>query len=62
MSEVKTPKILANKTNFVYKELENSIKKGFILSVISALFSMYAYYALKNDLDKIDNMPFIREN
>ena len=59
LSEVKAPKVLDNKTNFVYTELEESIKKGSKLSVISALFSMYAYDALKKDLDKIDNMRFI---
>ena len=56
---VKTPKILDNKTNFVYKELEENIKKGSKLSVISAYFSMYAYDSLKKSLDKIDNMRFI---
>ena len=59
LSEVKAPKVLDNKTNFVYTELKESIKKGSKLSVISALFSMYAYDALKKDLDKIDNMRFI---
>ena len=59
MSEIKAPKSLDNKTNFVYSELEESIKKGSKLSVVSALFSMYAYDALKKDLDKIDNMRFI---
>ena len=56
LSEVKAPKVLDNKTNFVYTELKESIKKGSKLSVISALFSMYAYDALKKDLDKIDNL------
>ena len=59
LSEVKAPKVLDNKTNFVYTELKESIKKGSRLSVISALFSMYAYDALKKDLDKIDSMRFI---
>ena len=52
-------KILDNKTDFVYKELEENIKKGSKLSVISAYFSMYAYDSLKKPLDKIDNMRFI---
>ena len=59
MSEVKDPKELDNIDNFVYKELEENIKKGSKLSVVSAFFSMYAYDALKKDLDKIDNMRFI---
>ena len=56
---VKAPKILDNKFNFVYQELTENIKKGSKLSVISALFSMYAYDKLKKDLNKIDSMRFI---
>lgn len=56
---MKAPKILDNKFNFVYQELQQNIKKGSKLSVISALFSMYAYDKLKKDLNKIDNMRFI---
>ena len=48
-----------NKTNFVYEELEDSIKRGSKLSVVSALFSMYAYDSLKKHLDRIENMRFI---
>ncbi len=59
MSELKAPKVLDNKNNFVYEEIKDSVKKGSKLSVISALFSMYAYDAIKEDLDKIDNMRFI---
>ena len=56
---MKAPKILDNKFNFVYQELQENIKKGSKLSVISALFSMYAYDNLKKDLNKIDKMRFI---
>ena len=56
---VKAPKILDNKTNFVYEELEENIKKGSKLSVISAYFSMYAYNSLKKRFNQIDNMRFI---
>ena len=56
---LKAPKILDNKTNFVYKELEDNIKKSSKLSVISAYFSMYAYDSLRKPLDKIANMRFI---
>ena len=59
MSEIKAPKSLDNKTNFVYEELEDSIKRGSKLSVVSALFSMYAYDSLKKHLDRIENMRFI---
>ena len=56
---LKAPKIIDNKFNFVYQELSENIKKGSKLSVISALFSMYAYDKLKKDLNKIDSMRFI---
>lgn len=56
---MKAPKILDNKTNFVYEELEENIKKGSKLSVISAYFSMYAYNSLKKRFNQIDNMRFI---
>jgi len=56
---VKAPKMLDNKFNFVYQELTENIRKGSKLSVVSALFSMYAYDKLKKDLNKIDSMRFI---
>lgn len=43
----------------VYKELEKYIRKGSKVSTISAYFTMYAYSALKKELDKIDEMRFI---
>lgn len=55
--ELKTLNNQAGET--VYKELKNNIKKGSKLSVISAYFTMYAYYELRKDLNKIDNMRFI---
>ncbi|KZX16417.1 helicase-related protein [Methanobrevibacter curvatus] len=57
---MKAPKLLDNKkSGLVYKELQDSIKEGSKLSVISAYFTMYAYYELKNELNKIDSMRFI---
>ncbi len=57
---MKAPKILDNKSvGFVYEELQDSLRKGSKLSIISAYFSMYAYDMLKKDLNKIDNMRFI---
>lgn len=43
----------------VYKELEKHIRKCSKVSTISAYFTMYAYSALKKELDKIDEMRFI---
>lgn len=57
--DIKAPKMLDNKENFVHAELEESIKKGSKLSIISAYFSMYAYYSLRKSFNKIDNLRFI---
>ncbi|WP_299523736.1 helicase-related protein [uncultured Methanobrevibacter sp.] len=43
----------------VYKELKKHVKKGSKVSTISAYFTMYAYNALKKELDNIDEMRFI---
>lgn len=57
---MKAPKTLDNKKNgFVHKELQENIRKGSKLSVISAYFTIYAYYEMKKDLNKIDSMRFI---
>lgn len=57
---MKNPKIIDNKANnSVYKELKENIQKGSELSVISGYFTIYAYYEMKNELDKIKNMRFI---
>ena len=52
-------KVVDNKKEFVYVELKDNIKKGAKLSVISAYFTIYAYYELKDYFDKIDNLRFI---
>lgn len=56
---MKGPKLLDNKTNFVYEELFDSIKKGSKLSVVSASFTLNAYNKLKKSLNKSDNMRCI---
>ena len=43
----------------VYKEIQDCIKKGSKLSIVSAYFSINSYDKLKKDLNKIDNMRFI---
>jgi len=58
--KLKQPKMLDNKKNgTVHEELRENLKKGSKLSIISAYFTMYAYYDLKRELDKIDEMRFI---
>ena len=52
--------MLDNKKNgTVYGELKENLKKGSKLSIISAYFTIYAYYALRNELSKIMMMRFI---
>jgi ERCC4-related helicase len=56
-------KTLDNKKNgFVYAELQEYIKKDSNLSVVSAYFTMYAYYEMKKDFNKINSMRFIFKN
>ena len=55
--ELKTINNKAGET--VYNELKHNIKKGSKLSVISAYFTMYAYYELKKELNKIEDLRFI---
>ena len=57
--DIKAPKLLDNKDNFVYTELEESIKKGSKLSIISRYFSMYAYFSLRKSFNKINTLRFI---
>jgi hypothetical protein len=52
-------KILDNKKDFVYTELIDNINKGAKISIISAYFTIYAYYGLKKQLKNIDNLRFI---
>jgi len=60
VDNLRPPKMIDNKKNgTVYEELQENLKKGSKLSVISAYFTMYAYYELRNELDKIEDMRFI---
>jgi hypothetical protein len=57
---VKQPKMLDNKRNgTVYDELKENLKKGSMLSVISAYFTIYAFAELRKELEKIEGMRFI---
>jgi len=51
--------ILDNITNTVRDDLTGTIKKGDKLSLASACFSIYAYQALKKQLDGISELRFI---
>ncbi|MDR3048380.1 MAG: phospholipase D-like domain-containing protein [Elusimicrobiota bacterium] len=39
--------------------LKEAIKKESKVSIVSAYFTIYAYYGLKNNLDSIDNLKFL---
>ena len=52
--------MLDNKKNgIVHEELRETLKHGSKLSIISAYFTIYAYYELRNELSQIDEMRFI---
>lgn len=52
--------MIDNKKNgTVYEELKENLRKGSKLSIISAYFTMYAYYELRKELDKIEELRFI---
>ena len=53
------PEMLDNVTKTLKDDLIVSIKKGDKLSIAAACFSIYAYQALKKQLDGIDELRFI---
>lgn len=53
------PELLDNVSNTVKDDLMVTIKKGDKLSIAAACFSIYAYQALKKQLDGIDELRFI---
>jgi hypothetical protein len=54
-----TPELLDNVSKTVKDDLMVTIKKGDKLSIAAACFSIYAYQALKKQLDGIDELRFI---
>lgn len=57
--ERRAMKIIDNKNEILHEDLKQEIKKGSKLSIIAATFSMYAYEALKKELENIDELRFI---
>ena len=53
------PRLLDNITITVNDDLIQTIDKGDKLSIAAACFSIYAYQALKKQLDKVDEVRFI---
>ena len=56
---MKMPEMLDNMSKTVKDDLAVTIQKGDKLSVAAACFSIYAYQALKKQLDGIDELRFI---
>jgi SNF2 family DNA or RNA helicase len=52
-------KLIDNVNHRLGDDLKDSIKKGSKLSIAASSFSIYAYEALKKELDKIDELRFI---
>jgi hypothetical protein len=51
--------IFDNVNKTVKDDLTTTIEKGTKLSIAAACFSIYAYHALKKQLDDIDELRFI---
>lgn len=56
---MQTPEFLDNVNKTIRNDLAVTIRKGDRLSVAAACFSIYAYQALKKQLDGIDELRFI---
>lgn len=57
---MKAPKMIDNRQmGNVADELKSSMRKGSKLSVISAYFTLYAYRALKKELEKVDSFRMV---
>jgi hypothetical protein len=52
-------KLIDNVNNRLGDDLKDSIRKGSKLSIAASSFSIYAYEALKKELEKIDELRFI---
>jgi len=57
--KIKQPKVLDNVNDLVVDDLKITIKKGSKVSIAAASFSIYAYEALKKELNGIDEFRFI---
>lgn len=55
----KTMKLIDNKTTLLGDDIKAELKSGSQLAIAASCFSIYAYGALKKELEKIDKMRFI---
>ena len=51
--------LINNTTRLLRDDLASVIKKGSKVSIVASCFSIYAYEALKNELEQIDELRFI---
>ena len=58
-STPQTPEILDNVNKKVVDDLKRTIKKGSRISIAAASFSIYAFEALKKELNQIDEFRFL---
>lgn len=58
-SKLEPPKLLDNIHERVVDDLRVVIEKGSRISIAAAVFSIYAYEALREELDKIDEFRFV---
>ena len=52
-------KIIDNRSVLLGDDLKKEIKEGSKLRIAAAYFSIYAYQALKDELEKVDSLKFI---
>lgn len=51
--------IINNRTKLLGDDLKEEIKSGSRLRIAASCFSIYAYAALKQELDKIEELKFL---
>ena len=57
--DLKTPKVLDNVHEKVVDDLKRTIRKGSKVSIAAASFSIYAFEALKRELNSVDEFRFL---
>ena len=57
--DLKAPKVLDNVHEKVVDDLRQTIRKGSKVSIAAASFSIYAFEALKKELNSVDEFRFL---
>ena len=53
------PKVINNISELVIDDLKSRLSKNSVVSIAAASFSIYAFEALKKELEQIDELRFI---